>query len=247
MSRDSIDFPAITKRVRHVKTLHNLSDYRIAKDCDYPYTSLRRNLAGDSNWDLNFLVKFAMKYEIAQDWLFYGAGDMNFQGSPEYLRIKVIELENKVDNLENNKYSLIPYLTVAQAGLAPVRWNDASLVKQHIPAMNAKSLNDPFVVSVEGDSMSNYLLNGDKILCADAPEKIKKKKLVMVAFKSVPDTTENSVKLITWSGNKDFDKLTIHDTITLYSINTKYEPSSYKLKDVHKVYKVIRLVERNIN
>jgi len=182
------------------------------------------------------------KYEPKASILELIAGGLGV--SPHYLFYDPFKTEDTINENQSVPIRSIPILTVAQAGLAPAFWFDNKIKTIDVP--NTKHLKAPFIATVEGDSMKEYLLQGDKILCSDQPEKIKKKKLVMVAFKSAPDTSENSIKLITWSGNKDLHRLTEDEVITLYSINTKYDPTNYKLNEIHKIYKVVRLVEREI-
>ncbi|MBX7047240.1 MAG: XRE family transcriptional regulator [Ignavibacteria bacterium] len=100
-------------------------------------------------------------------------------------------------------------------------------------------LHNPFVLIAKGDSMSPYINNKDMLLCADIPEKVKKNGgAVVVSFNAEPDTTAANAKLIKWNTEKK--------EIMLYSINTKYQPEVYALKDVYKIYKVVRII-REVN
>lgn len=135
------------------------------------------------------------------------------------------------------KIKTIPIVGSVPCGLPVTNWDvdDNKLMK----LADAGHYQNPFILIAKGDSMSPYINNKDLLLCADIPDKVKKNgKAVVVSFASDPDTFNANAKLIKWIPKSK--------EVMLYSINTKYEPETYPLKDIYKIYKVVRII-REVN
>jgi len=135
------------------------------------------------------------------------------------------------------KFKSVPIVGSVPCGVPVTSWDidDNKLLK----LADVSHLENPFVLIAKGDSMTPYINNKDLLLCSDEPEKVKKNgKAVVVSFNSDPGSFNANAKLIKWD-NKNKE-------IMLYSINTKYEPEIYPLKEVYKIYKVIRII-RDVN
>jgi len=135
------------------------------------------------------------------------------------------------------KFKSVPIVGTVPCGIPVTSWeiDDNKLMK----LADVGHMHSPFILIAKGDSMSPYINNRDYILCADMPEKIKKDKTaVVVSFKSDPDSFNANAKLIKWRKPSN--------EIMLYSINTKYEPEIYPIKDIYKIYKVVRII-RDVN
>ncbi len=133
---------------------------------------------------------------------------------------------------ESKSISSVPVLGFANCGLPSAEWLDAA--EKYIDVPDVKQYRTPFILIAKGESMKPYILPGDKLVCADAPELIKDKSAVVAGFNSLPDTYDANAKLIMR------DKK--NKVITLYSINTKYPPVNYHEDDINKIYKLIKII-----
>jgi SOS-response transcriptional repressor LexA len=133
---------------------------------------------------------------------------------------------------ESKHLSSVPILGFADCGLPTAQWLDVA--ERHIDLPDVKQYKTPFVLIAKGESMKPYILPGDKLVCADAPDLIKDKSAVVAGFNTLPDLYEANAKLIMR------DKK--NKVITLYSINTKFPPVNYKEEDINKIYKLVKII-----
>ncbi len=63
-------------------------------------------------------------------------------------------------------------------------------------------------------------------------KQLKDEMLVVVSFKTIPDTADANAKLITLKKN----------SCTLYSINANYKPFDVSYSDIFKIYRVVRII-----
>ena len=133
---------------------------------------------------------------------------------------------------ESKKMTSVPVLGFADCGLPTAQWLDVA--EKYIPISDVKQYKTPFILIAKGESMSPYILPGDKLICADAPELIKDKSAVVAGFNTLPDSYEANAKLILRDKKNKM--------ITLYSINTKYPPVNYREDDINKIYKLIKII-----
>jgi SOS-response transcriptional repressor LexA len=95
-------------------------------------------------------------------------------------------------------------------------------------------LHNPFIMIAKGSSMEPYILPGDKILCHTENKKLKNGSLVIVSFKTMPESYEANAKLIRFEND---------GYVTLYSYNSEYYPPSiHKESEISNIYKVERII-----
>lgn len=139
---------------------------------------------------------------------------------------------SKLSNRINKNITAVPVLGVAECGLPSAQWLDVA--DKYIDLPDVKQYKSVFILVARGDSMKPYILPGDKLVCADAPELIKDRSAVVAGFNTLPDLYEANAKLI------------LHDKknkmVTLYSINTKFPPVNYHENDINKIYKLVKII-----
>ncbi len=135
------------------------------------------------------------------------------------------------------KIKTVPIVGSVPCGLPVTSWDIDD--NKTLKLTDVGHLHEAFILTAKGDSMSPFINNKDLLLCADLPERIKRNgTAVVVSFNSDPETFNANAKLIKWNGRAK--------EIMLYSINTKYPPEVYPLKEVFKIYKVVRII-RDVN
>jgi SOS-response transcriptional repressor LexA len=139
---------------------------------------------------------------------------------------------NPLKQSSSKNISSIPVLGFADCGLPTAQWLDVA--EKYFDVTDVKQYKTPFILIAKGESMSPYILPGDKLICADAPELIRDKSAVVAGFNTLPDTYEANAKLIMR------DKK--NKVITFYSINTKYPPVNYREEDINKIYKLVKII-----
>lgn len=217
----------ITDRILHLIQKTGVSKTDVHTKCNIPQRTFYRNLKCLSDWKLEHLNSIASYFKVRNDWLIYGRGDEKAENSTD-------EIKSNSSVSKVSKEKDVPIYSYVYGGVAASRW-DSNEVFKHVPS-EIKG-NDIFGVIVAGDSMSPYINNGDVLLCVDNPNLIKNKTAVVVVLKEM-ETVQASAKLIS------HDKK--NKTITLYSINAKYEPVIYKESEILKIYKVVE-IRRKVN
>lgn len=138
----------------------------------------------------------------------------------------------KTTHSESKQISSVPILGFADCGLPTAQWMDVAEKYMDVP--DVRQYKTPFVLIAKGESMKPYILPGDKLICADAPDLVKDKSAVVAGFNTLPDLYEANAKLIMR------DKK--NKVITFYSINTKFPPVNYKEEDINKIYKLVKII-----
>ena len=109
---------------------------------------------------------------------------------------------------------------------------------KHMDMFDVSGYERPFIVVAKGDSMSPYINHGDLLLCAENDGKIiKNGKAVVVNYKTEPENYVANAKLIKYNNKKNMD-----DGIVLYSVNTKYQPTTHFKTEIFKIYPVVRVI-----
>lgn len=126
----------------------------------------------------------------------------------------------------------IPVLGFADCGLPTAQWLDVA--EKFVDVADVKQYKSPFILIAKGDSMKPYILPGDKLVCADAPQLVKDRTAVVAGFNTLPDTYEANAKLIIRDKKKKI--------VTLYSVNTKFPPVNYHESEIAKIYKLIKII-----
>lgn len=133
---------------------------------------------------------------------------------------------------KEDKYK-VPLLGYAQCGMPTETWSEHA--KDYKDAGEIKGLVNPFLLEAKGRSMFPYIYEKDYLLCSEIHQhQLKNKMLVVVAFKTIPDTTEANAKFI----------LLKKKYCILYSVNTNFEPVDIEYNDIHKIYKVVRIIRK---
>ncbi len=169
----------------------------------------------------DFYQALSAKLGININWLLSGKGDM-VASTKDFQKAEII--------LASVKLKKVPVLGLAECGKPAATWNDNA--ERFIELPDTGQFNNPFVLVAHGDSMRPYINPLDKIICSDEPDRIKNGSAVVASFKSIPDTYEANAKLIL--KKKDF--------CVLYSINSKFPPTTHKYDEILKIYKVVRII-----
>ncbi|HRE10773.1 MAG TPA: S24 family peptidase [Ignavibacteria bacterium] len=126
---------------------------------------------------------------------------------------------------------LVPVLGYAACGSPAEHW--AETTNKFIDAGDIGGLITPFVLVAKGRSMFPMIYEKDQLLCSQVELKqLKDEMLVVVSFKTIPDTADANAKLITLKKN----------SCTLYSINANYKPFDVSYSDIFKIYRVVRII-----
>ncbi|CAN5478635.1 hypothetical protein BH10BAC5_BH10BAC5_25950 [soil metagenome] len=149
------------------------------------------------------------------NWLLIGTGEMASE-------VKTFKPRTKA----------VPVLAEVDCGI-PIHTQIIEEGVKYVDMFDTSGLRNPFLVIARGDSMVPYINNGDMLLCSDDEEKIKTGKAVIVSYRTTPETYQANAKLVRFQ--KD-------DSILLYSVNTKYPPTTYLKSEIFKMFKVVRII-----
>lgn len=149
------------------------------------------------------------------NWLLSGEGEM-------------IDLKDS----SRGKTRLVPILAEVECGTPVYNQISQGNIKM-LELADVSHYNNPFIVIARGDSMRPYINPGDYLLCVDEPLRIKDGSVVVINFKTIPETYSSNAKLI---------KFLKDDSIMLYSINTKFPPTIHKKSEIYKIYRVIKIM-----
>ena len=208
---------SISNRIRQLLENRGITAYRLCKDLDIDDSTYSRSIRTANTWKTAHLVKIADYFKVGLDWLVKG------ETFAKEVQRELKEVTHKV--------KAVPVLGIAECGKPVAQW--AELAPKTIELTDAAQLNSPFILIARGESMRPYINPGDKLLCADMPERIKNGTAVVVSFSSPPDTYEANAKLI------KFEKEGI---VTLYSVNTQFPPTIHKDTDIQKIFKLVRII-----
>lgn len=208
---------SISDRIRQLLENRGITAYRLCKDLDIDDSTYSRSIRTANTWKTAHLVKIADYFKVSLEWLVKGETFAK-------------EVQRELKEV-NTKVKAIPILGIAECGKPVAQW--AELAPKTIELTDAAHLSSPFVLIARGDSMKPYINPGDKLLCADMPERVKNGTAVVVSFYSPPDTFEANAKLI------KFEK---DGVVTLYSVNTQFPPTIHKDTDIQKIFKLVRII-----
>ena len=207
----------ISERIRQLLENRGISAYRLCKDLEIDDSTYSRSIRTANTWKSAHLIKIADYFKVSLDWLLKGE---NFAK----------EVQKELKEI-NSKVKQVPVLGIADCGKPSITWHETS--SKIIEITEAAHLQSPFILIAKGDSMRPYINPGDKLLCADMPERIKNGTAVVVSFYSPPDTYEANAKLIKFERDGMF---------TLYSVNTAYAPTLHKDSEIQKIFKLVRII-----
>jgi repressor LexA len=207
----------ISNRIKQLLENRGISAYRLCKDLDIDDSTYSRSIRTENTWKTAHLIKIADYFKVGLDWLLKGE---NFTK----------EVQKELKEI-NTKVKQVPILGIVDCGKPATSWREYT--SKTVELTEAAHLNSPFILIAKGDSMRPYINPGDKLLCADMPDRVKNGTAVVVSFCSPPDTYEANAKLI---------KFERDGIINLYSINTAYAPTLHKDTDIQKIFKLIRII-----
>ena len=131
----------------------------------------------------------------------------------------------------------VPVIGEVECGI-PIQTQMVSDEVKHMDMFDVSGMTRPFIVIAKGESMSPYINHGDLLLCAEEADKpIKNGKAVVVNYKSTPESYIANAKLIKFNNKRNMD-----DGIVLYSVNTKYQPTTHFKTEIFKIYPVVRVI-----
>lgn len=129
------------------------------------------------------------------------------------------------------KKKMLPILGYTFCGAPAETWSEHTT--QYYDAGDTRGFINPFVLIAKGRSMFPFIYEKDKLICSmiENIKKIKPKTLVVVAYKSIPDTAEANAKFI----------IPKKDYCTLYSVNANYEPFDVPYSNIERIYEVVKI------
>ena len=170
-----------------------------------------------------FYNRLAEKEKVNLNWLLSDIGD------PYLLTDEMVK--ESTSAYGTRKVDSVPLVGEVECGIPLHSWNGFG--KDYVPVADVSHFNTPFLLKAKGESMYPYIRPGDLLLCADEPQRIKDKSIVVVSFKTEPESAEANAKLISYP-----DK----NRVMLYSINSNFKPTFHKLSEIYKIYKVIKII-----
>jgi repressor LexA len=207
----------ISERIRQLLENRGISAYRLCKDLEIDDSTYSRSIRTANTWKSAHLIKIADYFKVSLDWLLKGE---NFAK----------EVQKELKEI-NTKVKQVPILGIVDCGKPSTTWHETS--SKIVEITEAAHLQSPFILIAKGDSMRPYINPGDKLLCADMPERVKNGTAVVVSFYSPPDTYEANAKLIKFERDGMF---------TLYSVNTAFAPTLHKDSEIQKIFKLVRII-----
>ncbi len=207
----------ISNRIRQLLENRGISAYRLCKDLEIDDSTYSRSIRTENTWKSAHLIKIADYFKVSLDWLLKG-------------EIFAKEVQRELKEI-STKVKQVPILGIVDCGKPATSWHEYST--KTVELTEAANLLSPFILIAKGDSMRPYINPGDKLLCADMPDRVKNTTAVVVSFYSPPDTYEANAKLI---------KFERDGIINLYSINTAYPPTLHKDTDIQKIFKLVRII-----
>jgi SOS-response transcriptional repressor LexA len=175
-----------------------------------------KSIRTKERWKSQHLAKMSDYFKVSLDWLMKG------ETMAQSVQREIAEVSKKLTQ--------VPILGIVECGKPVSTWYEEG--NKFVEMTDINHLHTPFLLVAKGESMSPFINAGDRILCADIPERVKSGVAVVVSFDSPPDTYEANAKLI------KFDK---DGLITLYSINTKFPPTIHRENEIKKIFKVVRI------
>ena len=213
------DFP---KRLRKLRG--NLSQRKFADLIGVTHQRVSDYEKGKVQPTLEFFELIEKNLKLNLNWLVNGKGEIYFENTSDVVK-------EPGSKYATGKTRDVPLVGEVECGIPLYSWNGFG--KDYVPVADVSHFNTPFLLKAKGESMYPYIRPGDLLLCADEPQRIKDKSIVVVSFKTEPESAEANAKLISYP-----DK----NRVMLYSINSNFKPSFHKLSEIYKIYKVVKII-----
>jgi hypothetical protein len=167
------------------------------------------------------LLKLLYDAGLNVNWLLTGEGEMSLQYDKPKGKSKTVQ---------------IPVVANVQCGVPAAEFT--SNADKHIEFDGIRNLLNPFGVIAQGMSMAQTILPGDVLICYEPIEDIIDHSIVLVSFKTEPETSVGLIKRVQF--NKD-------STLTLYSDNSRnFPPMICKESEIFRLYPVYTKFLRNL-
>lgn len=210
----------ISSRLREAMASQSMGFQELQRKSKIPKSTLADLLNDKYEWKTEQLRTVSRVLDTNIHWLLTGAG----------MRSDKI-LNKYMGDLDKIKTRSVPVVGYADCGRPAASWYEHSA--RFIQLGDVSQYTAPFILIAKGDSMSPYILNGDKLLCADVPfSQIKDRTAVVASYKASPGSAEANAKLI----------IKKKDYCILYSVNTKFEPVIVHYSEIYKIYKLVRII-----
>jgi len=129
----------------------------------------------------------------------------------------------------------IPLLSAVACGVPYAEFT--SKPERYIEIDGIKALTNPFAVTAQGMSMAQTIMPGDILICYEQITPLKNNSLVLVSYKTEPDTSMGLIKRV------QFTK----EGYIFYSDNSRnYPPINAKKEQVYKLFAVYNKMIRNL-
>lgn len=208
---------SISDRINILLKNRDITPYRLCVDTGIDSGTFSKSIRTANRWKSQHMIRMSEYFKVSLDWLLKGEG--------------ALKKEHKEILDASKKYKPVPILGLAECGRPVSTWYNAA--NKYLEMNDVGHLHTPFILIAKGDSMRPYINPADKLLCANAPDRVKNGTAVVAVFQSPPDTYEANAKLI------KFEK---DGMVTLYSINTKFPPTLHRETELIKIYKVVRII-----
>jgi transcriptional regulator with XRE-family HTH domain len=196
----------------------NLTQEEFAKAIGIKRTLISDYETGRTKPTSDILEKISRKGNVNVNWLLTGEGERYVHNSE---KVSVVN-EGSV-KYGKSRGKIVPLYSSVGCG-DYMSWD---VKAKEVVTTDQEVL---FKVKARGDSMADYILDGDVLDVAPLTRK-KDNQIVVVSFKSNPDEINSTAKYIRW----DYpDK----DHVELKSRNFRYDPTIVKKNEIYTVYKV---------
>ncbi|RPI19035.1 MAG: LexA family transcriptional regulator [Ignavibacteriae bacterium] len=137
---------------------------------------------------------------------------------------------------DKSRSRIIPILSEVPCGVPAIQF--ISNANKYIEVFDIKHLLNPFAVSAQGMSMAQTIMPGDVLICHQATGPVKEHSVVLVSYKSSPDTTMGLIKRMMYKKDGDF---------IFYSDNSRnFPPIEVKKEDIFALFPVYNKFLRSL-
>jgi hypothetical protein len=129
---------------------------------------------------------------------------------------------------DKSKSRLIPVLSEVPCGVPAIQF--ITNANKYIEVFDIKHLLNPFAVLAQGMSMAQTIMPGDVLICYQPTNPVKEHSVVLVSYKSTPDTSMGLIKRMMYKKDGDF---------IFYSDNSRnFPPLEVKKEEVFSLFPV---------
>jgi len=134
-----------------------------------------------------------------------------------------------------SKTTSIPLVSSVVCGVPYAEFTSGS--ERYIEIEGVKGLMNPFAVIAQGMSMAQTIMPGDILICFESDTAIKNNSLVLVSYKTEPETSMGLIKRVQFT----------QEGYIFYSDNSRnFPPIKVKHQQVYKLYAIYSKMIRNL-